>query len=42
MLYKFLQRRAANLSSEVIVTLFPQHFVRFVSDLGEAGRALAA
>jgi three-Cys-motif partner protein len=35
--YPLLQRLAANVSSEVIVTLFPQHFVRFVSDLGEAG-----
>jgi three-Cys-motif partner protein len=35
--YKLLQRLAANVSSEVIVTLFPQHFVRFVSDMGEAG-----
>ena len=35
--YRLLQRIAANVSSEVIVTLFPQHFVRFVSDLGEAG-----
>jgi three-Cys-motif partner protein len=35
--YKLLQRLAANLSSEVIITLFPQHFVRFVSDLGKAG-----
>jgi three-Cys-motif partner protein len=35
--YKLLQRLASNVSSEVIVTLFPQHFVRFVSDLGKAG-----
>lgn len=35
--YRLLQRLAANVSSEVIVTLFPQHFVRFVSDLGESG-----
>ena len=35
--YKLLQRLAANVSSEVIITLFPQHFVRFVSDLGDAG-----
>ena len=35
--YKLLQRLAANVSSEVIVTLLPQHFVRFVSDLGKAG-----
>lgn len=35
--YSLLQRIARNVSSEVIVTLFPQHFVRFVSDLGEAG-----
>lgn len=34
--YQLLQRLAANVSSEVIVTLSPQHFVRFVSDLGEA------
>ncbi|WP_194821827.1 three-Cys-motif partner protein TcmP [Micromonospora sp. S-DT3-3-22] len=35
--YRLLRRLATNVSSEVIVTLFPQHFVRFVSDLGEAG-----
>ncbi|MEU7995844.1 three-Cys-motif partner protein TcmP [Micromonospora sp. NPDC049060] len=35
--YKLLQRLAANISSEVIITLFPQHFVRFVTNLGEAG-----
>ena len=35
--HKLLQRLAANVSSEVIVTLSPQHFVRFVSNLGEAG-----
>ncbi|MFC7527600.1 three-Cys-motif partner protein TcmP [Actinoplanes sp. GCM10030250] len=35
--FRLLQRLATNVSSEVIVTLFPQHFVRFVSDLGEAG-----
>jgi three-Cys-motif partner protein len=35
--YKLLQRLAANVSSEVIVTLFPQHFVRFVSELGTSG-----
>ncbi|MEU5548159.1 three-Cys-motif partner protein TcmP [Micromonospora sp. NPDC047793] len=34
--YRLLRRLAANVSSEVIVTLFPQHFVRFVSNLGEA------
>ncbi|MFD6568362.1 hypothetical protein [Micromonospora profundi] len=37
--YRLLRRLAGNISSEVIVTLFPQHFVRFVSDLGEAGDA---
>ena len=35
--YTLLQRLARNISSEVIVTLFPQHFVRFVSERGEAG-----
>jgi three-Cys-motif partner protein len=35
--YHLLQRLAANVSSEVIVTLSPQHFVRFVDNLGEAG-----
>lgn len=35
--YTLLQRLAANVSSEVIVTLLPQHFVRFVSGLREAG-----
>jgi len=35
--YRLLKRLAANISSEVIVTLFPQHFVRFVSDLGKDG-----
>jgi three-Cys-motif partner protein len=35
--YRLLQRLANNVSSEVIVTLFPQHFVRFVSEQGEAG-----
>ena len=34
--YALLQRLATNVSSEVIVTLFPQHFVRFVSERGEA------
>jgi three-Cys-motif partner protein len=34
--YKLLQRLATNVSSEVIVTLSPQHFVRFVSQQGEA------
>ncbi|MEU0559364.1 three-Cys-motif partner protein TcmP [Dactylosporangium sp. NPDC006015] len=34
--HKFLRRLAANVSSEVIVTLFPQHFVRFVENLGTA------
>ncbi|MEH0933214.1 three-Cys-motif partner protein TcmP [Micromonospora sp. CPCC 205558] len=38
--YRLLRRLAGNISSEVIVTLFPQHFVRFVSDLGEAGDAV--
>lgn len=33
--YSFLQRIAANKGSEVIVTFQPQHFVRFVSDLGD-------
>jgi three-Cys-motif partner protein len=32
--FRLLRRIAANVSSEVIVTLFPQHFVRFVSDRG--------
>lgn len=35
--YRLLQRLASNVSSEVIVTLLPQHFVRFVSRMGEAG-----
>lgn len=35
--YGLLQRLATNVSSEVIITLFPQHFVRFVSNLGEGG-----
>jgi three-Cys-motif partner protein len=35
--YELLQRLASNVSSEVIVTLLPQHFVRFVSEQGEAG-----
>jgi three-Cys-motif partner protein len=35
-----LQRLATNVSSEVIVTFFPQHFIRFVSGLGEAGDAV--
>lgn len=35
--YRLLQRLAGNVSSEVIVTLSPQHFVRFVSNMGEAG-----
>jgi three-Cys-motif partner protein len=38
--YRLLRRLAGNISSEVIVTLWPQHFVRFVSDLGEAGDAV--
>ena len=35
--YRLLQRVAANIASEVIVTLQPQHFVRFVTDMGEEG-----
>jgi three-Cys-motif partner protein len=35
--FRLLERLAANIASEVIVTLQPQHFVRFVSDLGEEG-----
>jgi three-Cys-motif partner protein len=35
--YRLLKRLASNVSSEVIVTLLPQHFVRFVSKMGEAG-----
>jgi three-Cys-motif partner protein len=35
--YRLLRRLAANVSSEVIVTLLPQHFVRFVSSMGAAG-----
>jgi len=38
--YRLLKRLATNVSSEVIVTFFPQHFVRFVSDMGEAGDEL--
>ncbi|MGL5824697.1 MAG: three-Cys-motif partner protein TcmP [Nocardioides sp.] len=34
--FRLLQRIASNVSSEVIVTLLPQHFIRFVSDLGPA------
>lgn len=34
--YKLLQRLATNPSSEVIITFLPQHFVRFVTDLGES------
>ncbi|WP_280496238.1 three-Cys-motif partner protein TcmP [Nocardia asiatica] len=34
--YRFLQRIANNKGSEVIVTFKPQHFVRFVDDLGES------
>lgn len=34
--YRLLKRLASNVSSEVIVTLLPQHFVRFVSQMGEA------
>jgi hypothetical protein len=30
-------RPRRDISSEVIVTLFPQRFVRFVSEMGEAG-----
>lgn len=33
--YKFMRRIAQNPSSEVIVTFGPQHFIRFVSQLGE-------
>ncbi|WP_216917827.1 three-Cys-motif partner protein TcmP [Nocardia noduli] len=33
--YSFLQRIADNPGSEVIVTFKPQHFVRFVDDLGD-------
>lgn len=35
--YRLLKRLASNVSSEVIVTLLPQHFVRFVSQMGKAG-----
>ena len=35
--HRLLQRIAKNISSEVIVTLLPQHFVRFVTQLGPAG-----
>lgn len=35
--YQLLQRLASNEATEVIITLLPQHFVRFVSDLGAAG-----
>lgn len=35
--YHLLERLAANVSSEVIVTLQPQHFVRFVTDMGNEG-----
>lgn len=35
--YKLLQRLAANVSTEVMITLLPQHFVRFVGDMGSAG-----
>ncbi|WP_433629130.1 three-Cys-motif partner protein TcmP [Nocardia sp. CA-120079] len=34
--FRFLQRIANNSGSEVIITFKPQHFVRFVSDLGDA------
>ncbi|MER7167849.1 three-Cys-motif partner protein TcmP [Micromonospora sp. NPDC000207] len=34
--FRLLQRLAANVSSEVMVTLSPQHFVRFVSKKGAA------
>ncbi|MGW0893155.1 three-Cys-motif partner protein TcmP [Saccharopolyspora sp. NPDC002578] len=34
--YSLLKRLANNPSSEVIVTFQPQHFVRFVSDLGDS------
>jgi three-Cys-motif partner protein len=33
--YALMQRLAANPSSEVIVTFLPQHFVRFVTELGD-------
>ncbi|MGC4808629.1 three-Cys-motif partner protein TcmP [Micromonospora sp. DT233] len=33
--FRLLQRLAKNVSSEVMVTLSPQHFVRFVSKMGE-------
>ncbi|WP_280494142.1 three-Cys-motif partner protein TcmP [Nocardia farcinica] len=33
--YRFLQRLAENKGSEVIITFKPQHFVRFVTDMGE-------
>ena len=35
--FRLLQRLARNTSSEVIVTLSPQHFVRFVSKMGQSG-----
>ena len=35
--HRLLQRLAANIASEVIVTLQPQHFVRFVTDMGKEG-----
>ncbi|WJK34216.1 three-Cys-motif partner protein TcmP [Solwaraspora sp. WMMA2065] len=38
--YRLLRRLAGNVSSEVIVTLYPQHFVRFVSKHGEASDAV--
>lgn len=34
--FALLERIAANVSSEVIVTLQPQHFIRFVTNLGES------
>lgn len=34
--YRLLKRLAGNVSSEVMITFYPQHFVRFVTDLGEA------
>lgn len=34
--YRLLQRLAGNVSSEVMITFLPQHFVRFVTKLGES------
>lgn len=33
--YRLMQRLAENRGSEVVITFKPQHFVRFVADLGE-------